>query len=116
MTTEEQQQHQDTHQQSSGGDDDGVSVKKCLHCTLMQAIDDWIVEFNEKAGVPVCMNVVAQNIGAVIEDFLAKIRGSHGQAGVDSIVPSIQQGQMMQRAANAEHEAEPVEPKLNTKH
>ena len=115
MTTEEQQKHQDTHQQSSGGDDDGVIVLKCLHCTIMEAIDNWITDFNEKTGTPVCMNVVAQDIGAVLEDFLSKIRDSHGQSGVESIGEAIRQGQMMQREANAEP-VEPVQPDPNTKH
>ena len=116
MTPEDQQKHQDTHQQSRGGDDDGVVTMTCLHCIISKAIDDWIVDFKEKTGTAVCMNHVAQDIGAVLEDFLVNVRDTHGQVGVEIIGEAIRQGQMNQRAANAEAEAEPVQPDPNTKH
>lgn len=109
MTTEEQQHHQDTHQQSSGGgDDDDVVSIVCLHCLLAETIDKWMVDFNQKTGQPVCAVMVANNIGAAMEDFLDDVRTKHGPDALNVVAQAICDGQAAQRARNAEQAAMPA--------
>ena len=101
MNTEEQQHHQDTHQQSSGGGDDDVVRITCLHCLLAKTIDQWMVDYNQKTGEAVCAVMVANNIGAAMEDFLSDIETKHGPDARGVIAQAICDGQAAQRTRNA---------------
>lgn len=90
---------------------------KCLHCVLIEALDKWREEFQEKTGSTPSIQIVGNCLGAVIEDMSQEVREGAGQNAMYELHQAINEGQVKQRqAAAAEAAAEPTEANPNTRH